>query len=368
MRVLRFLTCGSVNDGKSTLIGRLLHDAALVPDDQLAALARDSARYGTDGDNLDYALVVDGLAAEREQGITIDVAWRYFSTPRRRFIIGDAPGHEQYTRNMATGASQAALAVVLVDARHGVLAQTRRHSRIAAMFGIRDVVLAVNKMDLVGFGAARFAEVVDAYREAVRDLGFASIAAVPLCARRGDNVAARSARMPWYDGPPLLGLLEAVEVARPEPVRPESARPFRMPVQWVNRASEAFRGYAGTIAAGTVRPGDELRVAASGRTGTVARIVTFDGDCDAAMAGDAVTLVLVEPLDISRGDVLADVAHPVTVASRLVADVLWLAEAPMVPGRSLVLKPAPRRCRLRSAASGTGWTSKALPWKRPRAW
>ncbi|RYJ03407.1 MAG: adenylyl-sulfate kinase [Acetobacteraceae bacterium] len=333
MQALRFLTCGSVDDGKSTLIGRLLHDAALVPEDVLARLARDSARHGTDGDNLDYALLVDGLAAEREQGITIDVAWRYFSTPRRRFIVADTPGHEQYTRNMATGASQAEMAVVLVDARHGILPQTRRHSRIAAMFGIRHVVLAVNKMDLAGFGQAPFDAVAAAYAEAVRDLGFASVVAIPLCARQGDNVVARSLRMPWYHGPTLLGLLETADVARPE-----LKRPFAMPVQWVNRASEAFRGYAGTIAAGTVRPGDVLRVAASGRTGTVARIVTFDGDRDEAVAGDPVTLVLSQPLDVSRGDVLADAAHPVTMASRLVADVLWLAEEPMAPGRSLVLK------------------------------
>jgi bifunctional enzyme CysN/CysC len=333
MQALRFLTCGSVDDGKSTLIGRLLHDATLLPEDVLAMLARDSARHGTDGDKLDYALLVDGLVAEREQGITIDVAWRYFSTPRRRFIVADTPGHEQYTRNMATGASQAELAVVLVDARQGVLPQTRRHSRITAMFGIRHVVLAVNKMDLVGFDEARFEAVVQAYAAAVGELGFASVVAVPLCARQGDNVVARSARMPWYRGSALLELLETMEVARPE-----LERSFAMPVQWVNRASESFRGYAGTVAAGIVRLGDALRVAASGRIATVARIVTFEGDRDAAVAGDAVTLVLSQPLDVSRGDILADAAHPVTMASRLVADVLWLAEEPMEPGRSLLLK------------------------------
>lgn len=331
--LLRFLTCGSVDDGKSTLIGRLLYDTKLIFDDQLATLERDSVKHGTAGEHIDFALLVDGLEAEREQGITIDVAYRFFATDKRRFIVADTPGHEQYTRNMATGASNAELAVVLVDARHGVLTQTRRHSFIASLLGIRHVVLAVNKIDLVDFSEARFTEIRDDYIRAVKGLGFASLTAIPLSARFGDNVIAHSARTPWYDGPSLLGYLETVDVDAAAAVRP-----FRMPVQWVNRPNLDFRGYSGTIAAGTVRPGDRVTVAASGRGATVARIVTMDGDLDRAGAGSAVTLTLAEQIDISRGDVLAASGAPVAVADKFEAHVVWLTDQRLFPGRSYIFK------------------------------
>ena len=331
--LLRFLTCGSVDDGKSTLIGRLLYDTKLIFDDQLAALQRDSIRHGTAGEHIDFALLVDGLEAEREQGITIDVAYRFFTTDKRRFIVADTPGHEQYTRNMATGASNAELAVVLVDARHGVLTQTRRHSFIASLLGIRHVVLAVNKIDLVDFSQERFEAIRDDYARAVTGLGFASLIAIPLSARYGDNVIAPSARTPWYDGPSLLGHLETVDVDAAAAVRP-----FRMAVQWVNRPNLDFRGYAGTIAAGTVRTGDRVTVAASGRGSTVARIVTMDGDLDRASAGSAVTLTLADQIDISRGDVLTAPGAPVAVADKFDAHVVWLAEQRLFPGRSYIFK------------------------------
>ena len=335
--LLRFLTCGSVDDGKSTLIGRLLYDTKLIFDDQLATLQRDSARHGTAGEHIDFALLVDGLEAEREQGITIDVAYRFFATDRRRFIVADTPGHEQYTRNMATGASNAELAVVLVDARHGVLTQTRRHSFIASLLGIRHVVLAVNKIDLVDFDEARFIEIRDDFARAVRSLGFSSVVAIPLSARFGDNVIAPSPRMPWYAGPSLLDYLESVDVDAAAMVRP-----FRMPVQWVNRPNLDFRGYAGTIAAGTLRIGDRVTVAASGRSSTIARIVTMDGDLDRAGAGSAVTLTLADQIDISRGDVLTAPGAPVSVADKFDAHVVWLTEQRLFPGRSYVFKLATR--------------------------
>ena len=335
--LLRFLTCGSVDDGKSTLIGRLLYDTKLLFDDQLATLERDSARHGTAGEHIDFALLVDGLEAEREQGITIDVAYRFFTTDKRRFIVADTPGHEQYTRNMATGASNAELAVVLVDARHGVLTQTRRHSFIASLLGIRHVVLAVNKIDLVDFSEARFNEIRDEYMRAVAALGFASLAAIPLSARFGDNVTARSPRTPWYGGPSLLEYLEGVDVDAAAAVRP-----FRMPVQWVNRPNLDFRGYCGTIAAGTIRPGDRVTVAASGRSSTVARIVTMDGDLDRAGAGSAVTLTLADQIDISRGDVLEAPGAPVSVADKFEAHVVWLTDQTLFPGRSYIFKLATR--------------------------
>jgi bifunctional enzyme CysN/CysC len=331
--LLRFLTCGSVDDGKSTLIGRLLYDTKLIFDDTLATLERDSVKHGTTGDDIDFALLVDGLEAEREQGITIDVAYRFFTTDKRRFIVADTPGHEQYTRNMATGASNADLAVVLIDARQGVLTQTKRHSFIVSLLGIRHVVLAVNKIDLVGFSEARFNQIRQEYAAAVQHLGFKSLTAIPMSARYGDNVTTVSGRTPWYDGPSLLHLLETIDVDGET-----GAKPFRMPVQWVNRPNLDFRGYAGTIASGTVRPGDRVTVAASGRTSTIARIVTLDGDLEEAGAGRAVTLTLADQIDISRGDVLAAPDAPVPVADKFDAHIVWLSEHTLFPGRSYIVK------------------------------
>ena len=326
--LLRFLTCGSVDDGKSTLIGRLLHDAGLVPFDQLETLERDSKRYGTTGGGLDFALLVDGLAAEREQGITIDVAYRYFATPRRAFIVADTPGHQQYTSNMATGAAGADLAVILVDAKKGILPQTRRHSFIASMLRVRHVVLAVNKMDMVGFDQAIFDTLVAEYRRIAENLGFTNITAIPLCARDGDNLAQRSTRMAWYDGPTLLGHLETVDMS----VKDDASTAFHLPVQWVNRRDAAFRGYAGTIAHGGIRPGEAIRVLPSGHTATVARIVTADGDLTHAEAGQAVTITLREEIDISRGDVIVGVADTLDTTRELTARVLWMDNAPLALG------------------------------------
>ncbi len=333
MGVLRFLTCGSVDDGKSTLIGRLLHDAKVIQEDQLAQLRHDTRNHGTTGDDLDLALLVDGLEAEREQGITIDVAYRFFATDHRRFIVADCPGHEQYTRNMATGASTADVAVVLVDARHGVLTQTRRHSFIASLMGIRHVVLAVNKMDLVGFDQARFEAIRVEYEAAVAGLGFRTLVAIPLCAKRGDNVTERSPNMPWHGGPSLMDYLETLDVEGEA-----LARPFRMGVQWVNRPDGDFRGFAGTIASGRVRPGDPVVVAGAAHATQVRRIATMDGDLDEAGAGEAVTLVLQDEMDVSRGDVLAAGEAPVHVADRFRANMVWLADAPLVPGRGYLVK------------------------------
>jgi bifunctional enzyme CysN/CysC len=331
--LLRFLTCGSVDDGKSTLIGRLLYDTKLIFEDQLATLRHDSRKHGTTTDDIDFALLVDGLQAEREQGITIDVAYRFFTTERRRFIVADTPGHEQYTRNMATGASNAELAVVLVDARHGVLTQTRRHSFIVSLLGIRHVVLAVNKIDLVDFSEARFTQILNDYRAAVGGLGFRSLVAIPLSARFGDNVIELSARTPWYSGPTLLEHLETVDVDADAAVRP-----FRMPVQWVNRPNLDFRGYAGTIASGTVRRGDRVCVANSGQNSTVARIVTMDGELERAGAGSAVTLVLTDQIDISRGDVLTAPGAPSSIGDQFDANLVWLTDQPLFPGRSYIIK------------------------------
>ncbi len=333
MGVLRFLTCGSVDDGKSTLIGRLLHDAKVIQEDQLAQLRRDTRSHGTTGEDIDLALLVDGLEAEREQGITIDVAYRFFATERRRFIVADCPGHEQYTRNMATGASTADAAVVLVDARHGVLTQTRRHSFIASLMGIRHVVLAVNKMDLVGFDEARFDAIRADYEAAVAGLGFHTLAAIPLCAKRGDNVTEHSPNTPWYGGPTLMDRLETLDVEGEV-----LARPFRMGVQWVNRPDGDFRGFAGTIASGRVRPGDPVTVAGAAHATQIRRIATMDGDLDEAGAGEAVTLVLQDEVDVSRGDVLAAAEAPVQIADRLRANMVWLADAPLVPGRGYLVK------------------------------
>jgi bifunctional enzyme CysN/CysC len=331
--LLRFLTCGSVDDGKSTLIGRLLYDSKLILEDQLAALTRDSDRYGTTGEDLDLALLVDGLEAERQQGITIDVAYRFFTTARRSFIVADTPGHEQYTRNMATGASNADLAVILIDARKGVLTQTRRHSTICSLLGVRHVVLAVNKIDLVDFDQAVFDRIVADYRAFAGDLNFAEITAIPMSARHGDNVTGRSAKTPWYLGPTLIEHLETVDVESDT-----AEKPFRFPVQWVNRPNLDFRGFSGTIASGRVRPGDPVTVAASGRQTKVARIVTYDGDLAEAKAGDAVTLTLADEVDIARGDLLsAPTARP-EVADQFAAHVIWMGDEPLLPGRPYLMR------------------------------
>ena len=331
--LLRFLTCGSVDDGKSTLIGRLLYDTKLVFEDHLSTLAKDSRKFGTTGEEIDLALLLDGLEAEREQGITIDVAYRFFTTERRKFIVADTPGHEQYTRNMATGASTSDLAVLLVDARYGIVTQTRRHAFIVSLLGIRHVVLAVNKIDLVDFSEGAFLRIRDEFAAFAASMGFATIQAVPISARYGDNVTSRSERTPWYDGPSLLEHLESVDVDE----RAE-AGPFRMAVQWVNRPDLDFRGFSGTVASGRVRPGEQIVVAKSGKIGTVARIVTYDGDLDEARAGDAVTIVLAEEIDISRGDLLAAVDARPEVADRFAAHLVWMAEEPLLPGRSYLLK------------------------------
>ncbi|WP_026784258.1 sulfate adenylyltransferase subunit CysN [Pleomorphomonas koreensis] len=336
--LLRFLTCGSVDDGKSTLIGRLLYDSKLLFEDQLLSLEKDSRKHGTVGDDIDLALLVDGLEAEREQGITIDVAYRFFSTDKRKFIVADTPGHEQYTRNMATGASTADLAVILIDARRGVLTQTRRHSFIASLVGIRHVVLAVNKIDLVDFSQAIFEDIVADYRAFAAGLGFRTLAAMPLSARHGDNVLEKSARTPWYGGPTLVEHLETVAVDD------EAAeRPFRLPVQWVNRPNLDFRGFSGTVASGTVRRGDAVVVAKSGRTSTVKSIVTFDGELDTASAGEAVTLTLADEIDISRGDVLSAAADRPEVSDQFAAHLVWMADEPLLPGRPYLLKIGARQ-------------------------
>jgi len=335
--LLRFITCGSVDDGKSTLIGRLLHDTKRLFDDQLRALEADSRRHGTQGDAIDFALLVDGLAAEREQGITIDVAYRYFDTDARKFIVADCPGHEQYTRNMATGASTADVAVVLVDARKGVLAQTRRHSYIVSLLGIRHVLLAVNKMDLVGYDQAVFDAIVASYGDLAAQLGIPHVQAVPLSALQGDNMTSASAATPWYTGPSLLGWLETVDVAPPP-----SQAGFRLPVQWVNRPHQDFRGFAGSVAAGVVAVGDEVVVLPSGRRSTVARIVTADGDLAEAGEGRAVTLTLADEVDASRGDVIAAAGDPPEVADQFAAHLLWMGDERLLPGRPYLLQVGAR--------------------------
>ena len=327
--LLRFLTCGSVDDGKSTLIGRLLHDSKLILEDQLATLAQDSARHGTTGDDLDFALLVDGLQAEREQGITIDVAYRFFSTAERSFIVADTPGHEQFTRNMATGASGADLAVILIDARKGVLVQTRRHSLICSLLGIRHVVVAVNKIDLVQFSQQTFDRIADDYRAFASDLGFTSVVPIPISARFGDNVTAPSANTPWYGGPTLLQYLETVDIDSDI-----LTKPFRFPVQWVNRPNLDFRGYAGTVASGRIAVGDPIVEATSGRLSRVAQIVTYDGPVAAAEAGDAITITLADEIDIGRGDVLVSPKSRPEVSDQFAAHVLWMSDEPLVSGRS----------------------------------
>ncbi|MCC0069307.1 MAG: sulfate adenylyltransferase subunit CysN [Rhodobacteraceae bacterium] len=332
--MLRFITCGSVDDGKSTLIGRLLYDSKMIFEDQLAALQADSRKMGTQGQEIDFALLVDGLAAEREQGITIDVAYRFFATEKRKFIVADTPGHEQYTRNMVTGASTADLAVILIDARKGVLTQTRRHSYLVHLLGIRHIVLAVNKMDLVDYDRAVFERIRDDYAAFARSIGIADFTAIPISGFKGDNITGPSANTPWFEGPALLPYLETVEV---EDTR-DQAGPFRMPVQWVNRPSLDFRGFCGLIASGQVRPGDAVRVLPSGKTSKIARIVSQEGDRDLAVAGESVTLTLQDEIDCSRGQVLVAAQAPLEVADQFEATIVWMDEAEMVPGRAYWLK------------------------------
>jgi bifunctional enzyme CysN/CysC len=333
--LLRFITCGSVDDGKSTLIGRLLYDSKLIFEDQLAALTEDSKRNGTRGGDLDFALLVDGLAAEREQAITIDVAYRFFSTPRRKFIVADTPGHEQYTRNMVTGASTADAAVLLLDARKGVLTQTRRHSYLVSLLGIRHVVLAVNKMDLVSYSQERFARIQDDYRSFANRIGLTDVTCIPVCAVSGDNVVEPSAAMPWYEGPTLLRYLESVEVEN-EVV----SGPMRLPVQWVARPNSDFRGFAGCLVSGAIELNAPIRVAPSGRVSRVTRVLVGDREVSRAVAGQSVMVTLADEIDVSRGDVLSAADSPVGVADAFEATIIWMHEQPMLPGRTYLLKLA----------------------------
>ncbi|MDP9056662.1 MAG: sulfate adenylyltransferase subunit CysN [Pseudomonadota bacterium] len=332
--MLRFITCGSVDDGKSTLIGRLLYDSKMIFEDQLASLESDSRKVGTQGQEIDFALLVDGLAAEREQGITIDVAYRFFNTEKRKFIVADTPGHEQYTRNMVTGASTADLAVILIDARKGILTQTRRHSYLVHLIGIRNIVLAVNKMDLVDYSQEVFDKIVADYTEFAKSIGIGQFLAMPLSGFKGDNIISASPNTPWYTGPNLVEHLETVEVNSSI----DAERPFRMPVQWVNRPNLDFRGFSGLIATGTVKPGDAIRVLPSGKTSTVTRIVTLDGDLDEAVAGQSVTICFADEIDCSRGSVIATADNPPQVADQFEATVVWMDDAPLHVGRAYWLK------------------------------
>ncbi|SEO25895.1 adenylylsulfate kinase /sulfate adenylyltransferase subunit 1 [Pseudorhodobacter antarcticus] len=332
--MLRFITCGSVDDGKSTLIGRLLYDSKMIFEDQLATLENDSKMHGTQGQGIDFALLVDGLAAEREQGITIDVAYRFFATDKRKFIVADTPGHEQYTRNMVTGASTADLAVILIDARQGVLTQTRRHSYLVNLLGIKNIVLAVNKMDLVGYSAERFYEIVSEYSHFAKQIGMKSFLPIPISGLAGDNIVTRSENTAWYQGPTLLGHLEdaPITVARMQDA------PFRMAVQWVNRPNLDFRGFAGLIGSGSIAPGDAIRILPSGKTTTVKSIVTYGGNLDRAVAGQSVTLTFNDEVDCSRGDVITTADAPCEVADQFEATLVWMGEAEMLPGRPYLLK------------------------------
>jgi bifunctional enzyme CysN/CysC len=332
--LLRFITCGSVDDGKSTLIGRLLYDSKMIFEDQLAALEADSKKVGTQGGEIDFALLVDGLAAEREQGITIDVAYRFFSTDKRKFIVADTPGHEQYTRNMVTGASTADLAVILIDARKGVLTQTRRHSYLVSLMGIRHVVLAINKMDLVGWSRERFEAIAADYAAFARQIGIADHLAIPISGLKGDNITVASDATPWYDGPTLMQYLEEVEIDEER----RAGGPFRMPVQWVNRPNLDFRGFSGEIVGGRVKPGDKVRIAPSGVTSTVARIVTKDGDLAVAVAGQSVTLTLEDEVDCSRGDVIALADNAPETSDQFETTIIWMAQEHLLPGRPYWLK------------------------------
>jgi bifunctional enzyme CysN/CysC len=331
--LLRFITCGSVDDGKSTLIGRLLYESKLVFEDHLAALEADSKKVGTQGGDLDFALLVDGLAAEREQGITIDVAYRFFSTEARKFVVADTPGHEQYTRNMVTGASTADLAVILVDARQGVLTQTRRHTYLVSLLGIRHIVLAVNKLDLVDYSREVFDAIDTEYRGFAAELGLGDVVSIPMSALRGDNVTEPSAHTPWYSGPTLLDHLETIEVDDDV-----ATKPFRMIVQWVNRPDSDFRGFSGLVVSGTVRPGERIRVLPSGSESTVARIVTYDGDLDEAVAGESITITLCDEVDISRADVIAAAGDPPGIADQFESHIVWMSEDEMLPGRRYLVK------------------------------
>ena len=331
--LLRFITCGSVDDGKSTLIGRLLYDSKLVFEDHLSSLEKDSKKVGTQGDDLDFALLVDGLAAEREQGITIDVAYRYFSTDRRKFVVADTPGHEQYTRNMVTGASTADLAVILIDARKGVLVQTRRHSYLCSLLGIRKIVLAVNKLDLVGYSRDTFNSIVDEYRRFAAEIGLTDVVAIPMSALRGDNITTLSPSTPWYEGPTLIQYLEEVPI---DDVAHDA--PLRFPVQWVNRPDLDFRGFSGQIVRGSVRPGDRIKVLPSSRESRVARLVTADGDLSEAVEGESITIVLDNEVDVSRGDVLCAADAPPEIADQFETHIVWMGERPMLPGRPYLLK------------------------------
>ena len=336
--LLRFITCGSVDDGKSTLIGRLLYEAKMLFEDQLLALEADSKKMGTQGGNLDFALLVDGLAAEREQGITIDVAYRAFTTNKRKFIVADTPGHEQYTRNMATGASTADLAVILIDARKGVLTQTRRHTFIATLLGIRHLVVAINKMDLMNYDQKVFEDIEAGYRAFAKSIGADNITCIPLSALAGDNVVEHSAAMPWYHGSTLMAHLETV------PVDDDLAtKPFRLPVQWVNRPDQNFRGFSGTIVSGAVRPGDQIKVLPSAKTATVERVVTHNGDLLCGVAGQSLTITLTTEIDISRGDVICNAADPIEVSDQFEVEVLWMGDEPMLPGRPYVIKTGNRQ-------------------------
>jgi bifunctional enzyme CysN/CysC len=332
--LLRFITCGSVDDGKSTLIGRLLYESKLLFEDQLAALQADSKRLGTQGDELDFSLLLDGLAAEREQGITIDVAYRFFATDTRKFIVADTPGHEQYTRNMVTGASTADAAVLIVDARKGVLVQTRRHSYLVSLLGIRHIAVAVNKMDLVGYAEDAFRAIADEYRGFAAQIGLPDVTFIPVSALKGDNIVAPSAKLPWHRGPTLMGYLETVPVDEERLER----SPFRLPVQWVNRPHQDFRGFAGTIASGSIEAGARVRVQPSGRETAVARIVTADGDLERAVAGQSITLTLADEVDVSRGDVISRADDPAEVADQFEATVVWMTDEALLPGRPYLLK------------------------------
>ena len=334
--LLRFITCGSVDDGKSTLIGRLLYDSKMIFEDQLAALEADSKRVGTQGQEIDFALLVDGLAAEREQGITIDVAYRFFTTEKRKFIVADTPGHEQYTRNMVTGASTADLAVILIDARKGVLTQTRRHSFLAHLIGIKHIVLAVNKMDLVDYDKTIFDRITLAYRAFASEIGITNFTAIPISGFKGDNITALSDNTPWFKGPALIEHLENVEIG----AAADEAKPFRLPVQWVNRPNLDFRGFSGQLASGTVKPGDAVRILPSGKTTTIERIVTLDGDLEEAVAGQSVTLTLADEVDCSRGDVIAAADAPPEAADQFEATLVWMADEAMIAGRAYWLKLA----------------------------
>jgi len=332
--LLRFITCGSVDDGKSTLIGRLLYDSKMIFEDQLAALESDSKRMGTQGQDIDFALLVDGLAAEREQGITIDVAYRFFATEKRKFIVADCPGHEQYTRNMVTGASTADLAVILIDARKGVLVQTRRHSYLVHLLGIRNIVLAVNKMDLIDYDQATYDAIVAEYTEFAHSIGINDFTAMPISGFKGDNITERSAHMPYYAGQPLIAHLETVALDNDA----AQAKPLRMPVQWVNRPNLDFRGFSGQIATGILRPGDSIRVLPSGKTSTISKIVTLDGELNEAIAGQSVTLCFTDEIDCSRGDVIAAADNPPEVSDQFESTIVWMAEEPLIPGRAYYLK------------------------------